>query len=246
MRLPPGLSQFTSQPFPASSDIQWVCKLIKSLYGLKQSPRMWHLKLADALSVFGMVQCQADHSLFTFHKDGHFVAVLVYVDDLMITGSASDLISQVQAFLKTRFNIKDLGNMKYFLGLEIARSDAGIYLHQRKYCLDILKDTGLQASKPSVIPIEHNHNLQKSTSAPLLPHDIKVFHRLIGRLIYLNVIRPDLSYAVHALSQFIARPLQDHLEAAFHIVRYLKNSPGRGLFFPANNELVLQVFCDAD
>lgn len=246
MRLPPGLAQFTGKPFPESVSVQWVCKLIKSLYGLRQSPRMWYLKLSNTLAVFGLVQCTTDHSLFTLHKDGQFVVVLVYVDDLMITGSSSSLIAQVQAFLKTKFNIKDLGHMKYFLGLEIARSDAGIYLHQHKYCLDIWKDTGMLAAKPSLIPIEQNHNLQKSTYLPLTGSDIKLFRRLVRRLIYLTITRPDLSYAVHTLAQFIAKPLQDHLEAAYRVVRYLKNAPAHGLLFPAKNDLKLQAYCDAD
>lgn len=244
MRLPPGLAQYTGKPFPESASVQWVCKLIKSLYGLRQSPRMWYLKLklANALAVFGLVQCPTDHSLFTLHKEGQFVVVLVYVDDLMITGSSSTLIAQVQAFLKTKFNIKDLGHMKYFLGLEIARSDAGIYLYQHKYCLDILKDTCMLAAKPSLIPIEQNHNLQKSTYPPLTGSDIKLFRRLVGRLIYLTITRPDLSYAVHTLAQFIAQPLQDHLEAAYRVVRYLKHAPAQGLFFPAKNDLKLQAY----
>lgn len=207
---------------------------------------MWYIKLANALAGFGLLQCPVDLSLFTLYKGDQFVAVLVYVDDLMITGSSATLIAQVQAFLKTQFNIKDLGHMHYFLGLEIARSDSGIYLLQRKYCLDILKDTGLEAAKPSLIPIEQNHNLQNSKSAPLLASDVKTFRRLVGRLIYLTITRPDLNYAVHTLAQFIAKPLQNHLDAAYRIVRYLKQSPGQGLFFPSSNDLVPRAYCDAD
>ncbi|KAL8103960.1 hypothetical protein AgCh_028251 [Apium graveolens] len=116
--------------------------------------------------------------------------------------------------------------MKYFLGLEIARSDSGIYLHQRKYYLDILRDTGLQAAKPSPVPIEQNHNLLKSTSKPLSFSSIKIYRRLTGRLIYLTITRPELNYAVHILAQFISAPLEDHLHAAFRVVKYLKGTPG--------------------
>lgn len=207
---------------------------------------MWNLKLANALIAFGMLQCPSDHSLFTLQRNGLFVAVLIYVDDLMLTGSSAILITQVQEFLRSKFNIKDLGPMKYFLGLEIARSDKGIYLHQRKYCLDILRDTGFEAAKPSIIPIEQNHCLQKSQSSLLMHNDIKTYRRLVGRLIYHTITRPDLSYAVHTLAQFIGAPRQDHLDAAYRVVRYLKQSPGQGLLFPASNNLIPQAFCDAD
>lgn len=170
-------------------------------------------------------------------KDNEFVAVLIYVDDLLVTGSSLDLINATKAFLQTQFKIKDLGVVKYFLGLEIARSPSGIYLHQKKYTLDILNDTGLLAAKPSAVPMEQNHTLLKNTSALLSVSDIKSYRRLVGRLIYLTITRPDLSYPVHVLSQFLHQPRVDHLEAAYKVCRYLKLTPGQGLLFPANNQL---------
>lgn len=136
--------------------------------------------------------------------------------------------------------------MKYFLGLEFARSSSGIYLHQRKYCLDIISDTGLLASKPSSIPMEQNHNLQSSTSTELSVKDISIYRRLVGRLIYLTISRPELSYPVHILAQFIAKPKHDHLQAAYKVVRYLKNAPGQDILFPTSNSLTLRAFSDAD
>lgn len=96
-------------------------------------------------------------------KDGEFVAVLIYVDDLLVTGNSLPLITTTKAFLHTQFKIKDLGNMKYFLGLEVARSFAGIYLRRKKYILDILSDDGLTAAKPSAVPMDQNHTLLEAS-----------------------------------------------------------------------------------
>lgn len=159
------------------------------------------------------------------------------MDDILLTGNSSTLISEVKCFLQSQFKIKDLGPMKYFLGLEIARSSAGIFLNQRKYALDILTDTGLTAVKPSVVPIEQNHKLIDNMSDLLPPDDVAVYRRLVGRLLYLTITRPDLSYGVHVLSQFISCPRIDHLAAAYKIVKYIKGSIGQGLFFAHNTSL---------
>lgn len=103
----------------------------------------------------------------------------------------------------------------------------------------------MTAAKPSAVPIEQNHSLLKSKSAKLQSSDIKTYRRLVGRLIYLTITRPDLSYTVHILSQFLQQPQLDHLDPVFKAVRYLKQTPGQGLFFSANNNLELNAFCDA-
>ncbi|WOH11771.1 hypothetical protein DCAR_0831263 [Daucus carota subsp. sativus] len=231
MKLPPGYLQLSSGISITSicDPTQYVCRLRKSLYGLRQAPRCWFDKFSTALLKYGFVQSHSDNSLFTFNQQNQFVAVLVYVDDILITGNSPSLISQIKAYLATQFQIKDLGPLKYFLGIEVARSSQGIYMHQRKYTLDILKDTGLDRAKPSKIPMEQNHTLQDNHSAQLGDSDASSYRRLVGRLIYLTVTRPDISYSVQVLSQFLASPRQDHLLAAYKVVRYLKASPGQGL-----------------
>lgn len=175
-----------------------------------------------------------------------FVVVIVYVDDILVTGNSVALIFEVKQFLHSQFKIKDLGPMKYFLGLEIARSSTGIFLNQRKYALDILQDTGLNGVKPSAVPIEQNHNLTDNKSELLLSSDIAKYRRLVGRLLYLTITRPDLSYGVHVLSQFISSPRADHLTAAYKMVKYIKATPGQGLFYSSNSSLQLSAFCDSD
>lgn len=174
------------------------------------------------------------------------MAVLVYVDDILITGASATPVQKVKYYLALSFKIKDLGDLKYSLGIEVARNITGAYLHQHKYTLDILQDTGLLSCKPSKIPMEHNHTLQDSNSEFLSAHDVSNYRRLVGRLLYLIVTKPDLFYPVHVLSQFLATPKIDHLDAAEKVVRYLKGTLGQGLFMPADNACTLHAYCDSD
>lgn len=244
MKPPPGYAFLSSKcPGDISS---YVCRLKKSLYGLKQAPRCWFVKFAAALLKYGFHQSLSDSSLFTFKVDNAFVAILVYVDDILITGSSESLMADIKLYLQTQFKIKDLGPIRYFLGIEVARSTQGFYLNQRKYALDLLRDTGLTAAKPSVTPIEQNHKLLSNTSPLLSAADSSSYRQLVGRLIYLTITRPDLSYTIHVLSQFMNAPRVDHMHAVFRVLRFIKQSPGQGLLISANTSLNLTAFCDAD
>lgn len=140
--------------------------------------------------------------------------------------------------------MKELGFLKYFLGVEVARSHEGIFLCQRKYTLDILHDSGLLGSRPAATPMEPNHKLGRSSSAFL--YDPEQYRRLVGRVIYFPFTRPDFSYAVHILSQFMHTSRVDHWEAALRVVRYLKGTPGQGILLSAHSDLLLSGWCDSD
>lgn len=140
---------------------QLVCKLKKSLYGLKQAPSQRFSKSFTALLAYGFTQSYNDSSLFTLNTSDSFTVLLVYVDDIVLTGNNDKQISNVKHYLSTQYHIKELGSLK-FLGLEIAQFSSGICLNQRKYTLDILTDTGLLGAKPSKIPIDQHHNLGKA------------------------------------------------------------------------------------
>ncbi|PKI43274.1 hypothetical protein CRG98_036360 [Punica granatum] len=234
MSLPPGLL--------ATSSGQ-VCRLHKSIYGLRQASRNWFSKLADALYAYGFKQCGADHSLFTYSKGSTFIAVLVYVDDLLVAGNSSSHCASFKRYLSSCFRIKDLGALRYFLGIEVSRMNSGLFLCQRKYALDILSECGMLDSRPSEFPMEQNHRLSSESSTLL--DDPGQYRRLVGRLLYLTITRPDLTYSVQILLQFMQAPHQSHWDAAIRVLRYVKQSPGQGIFIGPQS-LELTAFCDSD
>ncbi|RVW61844.1 Retrovirus-related Pol polyprotein from transposon RE2 [Vitis vinifera] len=235
MKLPPGFER---------SDLNLVCRLRKSLYGLKQAPRCWFAKLVMALKGYGFLQSYSDYSLFTYTKGNVQINVLVYVDDLIISGNDSAALKTFKAYLSDCFKMKDLGVLKYFLGIEVARSSAGLFLCQRKYTLDIVSEVGLLGAKSCGFSIEQNHRLGLANGELL--SNPESYRRLVGRLIYLAVTRPDLAYSVHILSQFMQEPRIEHWEAALRVVRYLKGTPGQGILLRADSDLSLQGWCDSD
>ncbi|CAL0299700.1 unnamed protein product [Lupinus luteus] len=235
MHIPPGVTGFKTNH---------VCHLHKSIYGLKQAGRQWYTKLSSTLLSLGYKQSQHDHSLFTKMHNSTLTVLLIYVDDLILAGTNYAEIQSVKGHLHDLFKIKDLGPLKYFLGLEIARSQQGIFLSQRKYTLDILSDTGFLASKPCVTPMIRTSRLHQADGEPY--SDPKLYRRLVGRLLYLTNTRPDISFAVQQLSQFMASPTNTHFKAMTRVLRYLKLSPGQGLFYPSSSSLQFKAFSDSD
>ena len=221
-----------------------VCKLQRSLYGLKQASRQWNLELTKFLQSKGFVQSKSDYSLFSRNTTGLLTFVLVYVDDLLITGSDVLGIKQLKQDLHHAFTIKDLGLARYFLGLKICRSSTGTFLNQRKYVLDILSDTGLTGAKPAKFPLPKALRLSIDTGH-VLPNP-EPYRRIIGRLLYLTLTRPDISYAVQHLSQFLQHPTDSHYSAAMHVLRYLKGTPNKGLFYLVTNNLNIVAYSDVD
>ena len=134
--------------------------------------------------------------------------------------------------------------MKYFLGIEVARSKQGISISQRNYTLDILDDMGLLGATPATFPMEQNLKLTPTEGEIL--KEPSHYRRVVGRLIYLTITRPEISYSVHLLSQFMQEPRKPHLDAALRVLRYLKSTLGQGLLFPSKNALVLKGYCNAD
>uniref|UniRef100_A0A2N9I7W0 Reverse transcriptase Ty1/copia-type domain-containing protein n=1 Tax=Fagus sylvatica TaxID=28930 RepID=A0A2N9I7W0_FAGSY len=236
MVMPPG--------FASKGEINQVCKLNKSFYGLKQASRQWFAKFSSTILQHGFIQSKSDYSLFTRSHGSSFIALLVYVDDILIASNDMESVTKLKKSLDAEFKLKDLGNLKYFLGLEVARSSKGMSLCQRKYALELLSDSGMLGSKPMQTPMEQNLKLSE-TDGTLLD-DPSVYRRLVGRLLYLTVTRPDLSYSVQKLSQYMAKPTTSHLTAAHRVLRYIKGSPGLGLFFSSSSNLNLKSFSDSD
>lgn len=220
-----------------------VCRLYRSLYGLKQAGRQWNVELCCKLEDFGFIQSTFDHCLFIKRSSTSFIILLVYVDDVLIIGDCEKEITKVKDYLDKDFSIKDIGYAHYFLRLEIVRGEDGTHVNQRKYTLDILTYAGLLGSKAVDTPLPKGLKLVASQNNQLVEPD--KYWRLIGKLLYLNFTRLDISYAVQQLSQYVGSPYQQHWDAAIHVLRYLKGSPSKGLFFPANNSLQPTIYSDA-
>ncbi|XP_043810935.1 uncharacterized mitochondrial protein AtMg00810-like [Manihot esculenta] len=178
------------------------------------------------------------------HTDIVFVILLVYVDDVILTGNSVDAINKCKMALHSKFTIKDLGPMKYFLGLEVARSSHATIISQTKFICDVLKDVGMLQCKPASSPLPQGLHLTPDSGEPLSEPDM--YRRLLGRLLYINLTRPDICYAVQHLSQFMNKPRKPHWEAALHVLRYLKGSLHQGLYFPVTDDLSLSAYCDSD
>lgn len=172
------------------------------------------------------------------------MVVLIYVDDILIASNNDILVIDFKSFLSSKFQLKDLGPMKYFLGIEVARSGKGITICQRHYALELFKETGTLGSKPRTTPLDPGLKLSKKDGELL--SDPTVYRRLIGKLIYLTITRPDLSFTVNKLSQYMDQPRTPHHQASLQILHYIKAIAGQGLFFSASSALELQAFANAD
>lgn len=171
-----------------------VCKLLKSIYGLKQSSRQWFEKLPKVLLTHNFKECSSDNSFFIHKSKTHFTALLIYVNDLPIAWYNLDINNNTTNILQHHFQIKDLVTLKYFLGMEVARSNSGFNICQRKYTVDLLSTTGLLGCKPAITPMARDTRLKTIDGIPL--QDPTKYRRLVGQLIYLLNTRPDISYYV--------------------------------------------------
>lgn len=217
-----------------------VCKLRKALYGLKQAPRAWYEELKRTLISAGFQNSVADTSLFIYHRGRDLVYVLVYVDDIVVTGSRPALITKVISTLADRFSIKDLGNFSYFLGIEASRSSKGLHLMQCKYIIDLLTKTSMLSAKP----VAPHPRLTLNSGSPLL--NPTEYRMVVGSLQYLAFTRPDIAYAVNKLSQFMHKPTEDHWQAVKRVLRYLAGTASHGIFIRSDSPLSLHAYSDAD
>ena len=176
-----------------------VYRLKKSLDGLKQSSRAWFDKFTKAIRKQDYKQVESDHTLFYRQKDGKITIIIVYVDDMILTGDDLVEMRRVKEQLALEFEIKDLGNLRYFLGIEVARDKRGIYVSRRKYVIDLLKETGMLGCKPADTLIDPGVKLDLHSGGA--PVEKGQYQHLVGKLICLSHTRTNIAFAVSYVSQ---------------------------------------------
>ncbi|XP_021971970.1 uncharacterized mitochondrial protein AtMg00810-like [Helianthus annuus] len=235
MEQPPG---FVDPSFP-----NHVCKLNKALYGLKQAPRAWFQRLSSFLISYGFTCSRADPSLFVFHQGDSIMYLLVYVDDLILTGNTSTLLTAFISRLHKEFAIKGLGKLSYFLVLEVVHNPTGLFLTQTKYANDILTRAGLVDAKPVSTPLSTNDTFV-SDGQPF--SDPTLYRPIVGALQYLTITCPDLSYAVNQACQFLHAPTEQNYQLVKRILRYVKGTISHGLVFQRPRFTSILGYSDAD
>ncbi|KAH9671758.1 retrovirus-related pol polyprotein from transposon RE1 [Citrus sinensis] len=222
----------------------YICKLEKALYGLRQAPRAWFDKLKGALSSWGFKNSRSDTSLFFKRVESKIVIMLIYVDDIIITGSDSQGIEEVIKDLNTSFALKDLGNLNFFLGIQVLRNQNSILLSQAKYIQDLLAKTEMIDCKGIETPFSTSEKLKKDVGNRF--HDPTLYRSIIGSLQYAVLTKPELAFSVNKLSQFMSDPRQPHWVACKRVLRYLKNTMNMCLSFRKSEHLDLIAYTDAD
>ena len=177
-------------------------------------------------------QCNGDHTLFFKDFETRVIILIVYVDDIIITGSNTKEAAMLKKHLATVFEVKVLGIMKYFLRIEIAHSSKRYLMTQQKYILDLLNETKLLRGKVNDTPTKTNHQSMFKEDDPKI--EMESYQRLIGKLLYLSHTRPNISYSVNVLTQFMHNPRRSHYQATLRVLRYLKGTVGLGLIFQEN------------
>ncbi|KAL5752556.1 hypothetical protein ACOSQ2_023063 [Xanthoceras sorbifolium] len=221
-----------------------VCRLRRALYGLKQAPRAWFEKFSSVVAQQGFTSSPHDTALFIRRSSAGITLILLYVDDMIITGDDSAGIRSLQRFLSQHFEMKDLGTLSYFLGLEVTTSSDGYYLSQAKYASDLLTKAGITDNKTVSTPLEYNAKLTPLDGE--LISDATRYRQLVGSLIYLTVTRPDISHAVGMVSKFMDAPRSVHYAAVLRILRYVKGTLYHGLHYSSRSSLELHAYSDAD
>ena len=235
---------YLQPPYGYPDSQNQVCRLRRALYDLKQASRAWFAKFSSVVAQQGFTPSPYDSAIFICHTSTSITLILLYVDDMIITSDDIAGIRDLQKFLSQHFEMKDFSTLSYFLGLDITFSFDGYYLSQAKYASNLLFKASLTDSKIVSTPLKLNGKLN-ATDGELLP-DATLYRQLVGSLIYLTITRPDLTYVVHLISQFMSAPRSTHYAAVLHILRYIKGTLFHGLHFSAQFSLELCAYADAD
>lgn len=221
-----------------------ICRLRRTIYGLKQASHEWYKALKTFLLQYGFKSSVADSALFIYHSAGIIIYFMVYVDDIVLTGNNVSSVNKFVACLNQKFSLKDLGPLHHFLGVEVIPTNSGLFLSQAKHVSDLLTQHHLDGAKEMITPMSATSNLVLHDGSQSI--DPTSYRKLVGGLQYLSITRPDVSFAVNKLSQFMHAPTENHWVALKRILRYLKGTIHYGLFLRKNSPLQLSAFSDSD
>ena len=240
---------YMKQPEGFTDGTDRVLKLHKTIYGLKQSGKVWNDRLNREFKKLNFQRLLSDQCVYTRRNDAEIIIVSVHVDDMAIYASNSNLITQTEKELEQAFEISRLGDIKLLLGMEVHRDrDARtITLSQKQYIFKILHAAGMENCNPVATPLDPNVKLQKLPDDMVHPEIQQIYQSLIGGLMYAAICtRPDIAYAVQSLSQFSSNPGPEHLTAAKRVYRYLKGTIDLGITYSGNNASDVTLYSDAD
>jgi histone deacetylase 1/2 len=224
----------------------FVCKLDKALYGLKQAPRPWYARLCKKLQALDFVPSKADTSLFYYNKAGFTMFVLVYVDDIIVASSSPLATTALLKDMQAEFALKDLGDLHFFLGIEVKKLDDGLLLFQERYATDVLSRSGMDRAKPVDTPLCPSEKLNLAAGDPLGPEDATRYRSVVGALQYLTLTRPDLSFSVNKVCQYLHAPTTVHWSAVKQFLRYVCGTLRLGLKVKKSSSMLVSAFSDAD
>jgi hypothetical protein len=216
------------------------------LYGLKQAPCAWYSRLSSKLQALGFTPSKADISLFTYHKKSVTIYLLVYVDDIIVTSFSPAAIDALLMDLNSDFALKDLGHLHYFLGIEVKQLADGVVLSQTKYATDILHRVGMLSCKLVMTPLATSEKLSAHEGDPLGPEDVTKYRSIVGALQYLSHTRPNLSFAINKVCQYLHKPTTVHWTAAKRILQYIKFTLTFGSKIQKSSSPILSAFSDVD
>ncbi|GKB06354.1 putative ribonuclease H-like domain-containing protein [Tanacetum coccineum] len=237
---------YVSQP-PSFVDPEFpkkVYKVVKALYGLHQAPRAWYATLSTFLLKSGYRRGTIDKNLFIKKDKNDIMLVQVYVDDIIFCSTKRSWCDEFEALMKSRFQMSSMGELTFFLGLQVKQKEDGIFISQDKYVAKILKKFDFANVKTASTPIETQKPLTKDEEATDV--DVHLYRSMIGSLMYLTTSRPDIMFAVIACSRFQITPKTSHLNAVKRIFRYLKGKPKLGLWYPKVSSFNLEAYLDSD
>ncbi|GJR79560.1 putative ribonuclease H-like domain-containing protein [Tanacetum coccineum] len=221
-----------------------VYKVVKALYGLHQAPRAWYETLSSFLLENGFRRGTIDKTLFIKKNKSDIMLVQVYVDDIIFGSTKKSMCTEFEEVMHKRFQMSSMGELTFFLGLQVKQQPDGIFISQDKYVADILKKFDFCSIKIATTPIESNKPLVKYEDG--VDVDVYKYKSMMGSLMYLTASRPDIMFAVCACARFQVTPKASHLHAVKRIFRYLKHQPKLGLWYPRDSPFELEAFSDSD